>query len=138
MDETSKSIDEPSATHVAIAVVEHENRLIIGRRPAAVPLAGFWEFPGGKVNDAETAAQCAARECLEETGLKIEVLALYTECTHAYEHGRLQIQFFKCRPRNAEQQPRPPYRWVHRRELCRYEFPPANQALLKMLAECSP
>ena len=56
---------------VAIAVVQHEGRFLVGTRPAGVPLAGLAEFPGGKVHAGEMPADAAARECLEESGLTV-------------------------------------------------------------------
>ncbi|MDP6469251.1 MAG: NUDIX domain-containing protein, partial [Pirellulaceae bacterium] len=63
--------DEP--TLIAIAVVEHNGRFLVGMRPVETVLAGFSEFPGGKVEPNEVPAQAAVRECLEETGLEVEV-----------------------------------------------------------------
>ena len=56
-------------TLVAIAVVEHDGCFLVGVRPEGKPLAGFAEFPGGKVDHGETPEQAAIRECREESGL---------------------------------------------------------------------
>jgi 8-oxo-dGTP diphosphatase len=125
-----------AATPIAIAVVEYDERFLIGVRPAGGVLAGQWEFPGGKVRPGETWAQCAARECREESGIEVEVVALYTECEHAYDFGLLHLQFFHCRPLDPAQQPRSPFRWVVRRELSEYQFPAANGQILKRLIGC--
>ena len=53
---------------VAIAVVEHRDRLLIGQRPTGVALAGYWEVPGGKLEPDESPADAAIRECREEYG----------------------------------------------------------------------
>ena len=45
---------------VAVAVVEHASKVLVGRRPAGKPLAGLWEFPGGKVLPGETPEEAAA------------------------------------------------------------------------------
>ena len=66
-------MDETPSTLIAIAVVEHEDRLLVGRRPAGVPLSGYCEFPGGKVKPNESSKEAAVRECLEETGLSVIV-----------------------------------------------------------------
>ena len=58
------------ATPIAIAVVLHNDCVLIGVRPAGATLAGLWEFPGGKIEAGETPNEAAERECLEETGLK--------------------------------------------------------------------
>ena len=55
----------PEPVEIAIAVVEHEGRFLIGLRPPGAPLAGLWEFAGGKLEPGETPQMAAARECLE-------------------------------------------------------------------------
>ncbi|MCA9069030.1 MAG: NUDIX domain-containing protein, partial [Planctomycetaceae bacterium] len=56
-------------TQIGIAIVEHNNCFLIGVRGDDSPLSGLAEFPGGKCQDGETPADCAVRECWEETGL---------------------------------------------------------------------
>ena len=122
-----------SPSRIAIAVVEHDGCYLIGQRPAGVPLAGLWEFPGGKLEGQETAEQAAVRECCEEAGIDVMVCGEYPSAVHTYDHGRVELHFFRCRPRDALQEPSPPYRWVAGSELDRYEFPAANAALLKLI-----
>src|SRR5205823_2933585 len=107
---------------IAIAVVEMDGRFLIGRRAAGAVLAGLWEFPGGKVRPDELPPQAAARECLEETGLRIEVGEPYPQVVHQYEHGRVRLHFFACRPLDPRQLPAEPFRWVTAAELSQYEF----------------
>ena len=120
-------------TRIAIAVVEHYGRYLIGRRPEGVPLAGYWEFPGGKVQAGETAEQAAARECLEETGLEVAVGEPYLAVDHQYAHGKVALEFFACRPLEPEQSPRSPFRWVLAADLGEYQFPEANGGLVAYL-----
>ena len=121
-------------TDIAIAVVEHEGRFLIGQRPDGVALAGLWEFPGGKVEPGESPAVAAMRECAEETGLAIEVLGEYPAHTHAYEHDEVRLHFFRCRAIGDEVAPRAPFIWVERERLRGYEFPRGNDGLLALLA----
>ncbi|HUY88392.1 MAG TPA: (deoxy)nucleoside triphosphate pyrophosphohydrolase [Pirellulales bacterium] len=122
-----------SPTRIAIAVVEHDGRYLIGRRPEGVPLAGLWEFPGGKVQTGETARQAAARECLEESGLEVAVGEAYPAVVHRYSHGQVALEFFACRPLDPRQTPKPPFRWVPADELGQYQFPEANGGLVDYL-----
>lgn len=120
---------------IAIAVVEHEGRLLIGQRPPEVPLAGLWEFPGGKMEPDETAKVAAVRECNEETGLAVEAVGTWLIQEAEYPHGRVRLHFIACRLAESERDaPEPPFRWVSRGQLAEYEFPSGNRELLKMLA----
>jgi 8-oxo-dGTP diphosphatase len=119
-------------TQIAIAVVEHEGRFLIGQRPQGVPLAGLWEFPGGKVEPGESPTEAAVRECLEETGLVVRVVGEYPSHLHEYAHGQVELRFYRCELA-ATGQPKPPYGWVLRSDLKKYEFPAGNRGLLQEL-----
>ena len=121
---------------VAIAVVQENGRFLVGVRPAGVPLAGLAEFPGGKVNADEIPEVAAVRECREETGLIVEVVGKYNSTIHRYEHGLLEIHFFRCRPVAAGSiclPPDSPFRWITAAELATLEFPAANRPLTQQL-----
>ncbi len=57
-----------NAIHVVCGLIEDRGRLLIARRAPGQALAGYWEFPGGKVEPGETAAQALTRELKEELG----------------------------------------------------------------------
>ena len=125
--------ETPAAIEVAIAVVERDGCLLIGQRPAGVPLAGLWEFPGGKVLPGESPAAAAVRECREETGLAVKILRDDAPQTHVYAHGELRLHFFHCQPATPAIEVAAPFRWVPRADLSRYEFPAANRPILRQL-----
>jgi 8-oxo-dGTP diphosphatase len=123
-----------SRQQIAVAVVEREGRYLIGLRPEGAPLAGYWEFPGGKVRVGETPEAAAARECLEETGLVVRVLREYPLVDHTYEHAAVCLHFFACEVVEQAVDSLPArFRWVTCAELSDYKFPPANAALLAQL-----
>ncbi len=76
IQEDPMSAAEPLSPRVeiAIAVVERDGQFLIGLRPEGESLAGYWEFPGGKLDPGEQAADAARRECLEETGLEVRIV----------------------------------------------------------------
>lgn len=118
---------------VAIAVVQHEGRFLVGTRPAGVPLAGMAEFPGGKVQAGESPVEAAARECLEESGLMVEVGGEYFSTVQQYDHGLLEVHFFRCRVVGDKPAPHAPFRWVDAAELASLDFPAANGPLTEIL-----
>ena len=124
-----------SRIEIAIAVVEHAGKYLIGLRPEGVPLAGYWEFPGGKVHAGESPEAAAVRECLEETGLAVRVVRECPPANHEYEQAAVCLHFFACEPleRAALDTLPPRFRWVAESELGDYQFPPANAALLARL-----
>ncbi len=120
-------------TEIAIAVVQRGGEFLIGQRPNGAALAGYWEFPGGKIDPGETAEEAAYRECLEETGLEVCVSGRYPTVDYSYPHGLVRLHFFACTS-VAERRPLPKrFRWVAAAELGAYQFPPANAALLERL-----
>ena len=123
-----------SPTPIAIAVVEYRRKFLIGLRPDGVPLAGYWEFPGGKIKPGETPEQAAARECIEETGLAVHVGAPYPKVVHQYEHSRVAMHFFACEAVNPEQPLPARFRWAPLEQLSEYRFPPANVELIARLS----
>ena len=119
------------AVAVAVAVVRHAGRVLIGQRPADAPLAGMWEFPGGKVRQGESPREAALRECLEETGLAVHIVGIDAQLDHAYKHGRLRLHFLAAEPVDPDALPAAPFRWVPVTELDRYRFPAANAAVFR-------
>jgi mutator protein MutT len=124
-----------SRQEIAIAVVEQDGKVLIGLRPGGAALAGLWEFPGGKVERGETAAEAAVRECREETGLAVRVVGQYPTAAHDYDHARVRLCFFACAPLEQRSPLPKRFRWVAREELTQYEFPPANAELIELLSD---
>ncbi|TWB10097.1 8-oxo-dGTP diphosphatase [Nitrospirillum amazonense] len=95
--ETSGPLPAASAPRpiaAVIAVVSHEGRILLVRR-ANPPDAGFWGFPGGKIEAGETIENAAVRELLEETGVRAAPLRAFT-AVDAFDHdeqGQLRQHF---------------------------------------------
>jgi len=120
---------------IGVAVVEHRGRFLVGVRGEGSPLAGCDEFPGGKCCEGESAAECAVRECAEETGLKVEAVELLLQRQFTYEHGTVDLHFWHCRPVESEPvcDEHRGYQWVEPHELGTLHFPAANEPLIELL-----
>ncbi len=118
---------------IAIAIVEHREHFLVGVRPDDVPLAGLWEFPGGKVQPLETPAEGAVRECQEETGLAVRIVRLLLRQSHQYAHGSVDLHFFTCQLTGDHREPTAPFRWIARSQLASLEFPSGNRTVLNLL-----
>lgn len=118
---------------IAIAVVERDGRYLIGMREEGAALAGYWEFPGGKIDTSESPETAAIRECLEETGLVVHVTGTYPDAIHDYEHARVRLHFMACAVVSQTRELPGRFRWVPAEELHAYRFPPANRELLELV-----
>ena len=91
-------------TSVAIAVVQYQDRFLVGRRSEHLPLGGLWEFPGGKVEPGEELAEGLKREIREELGVEIEVGQPFGVYRHGYTHFKVTLHAFVCRIAAGEPQ----------------------------------
>lgn len=81
---------------VAAAVIERpDGTFLLGRRPPNGIYAGWWEFPGGKVEAGETPHQALVRELQEELGIDVDCAYPWIMREHAYEHAHVRLHFFR-------------------------------------------
>lgn len=82
--------------HVAAGVIYREDGcFLLGRRAPGTFYPGYWEFPGGKVEAGESAAQALCRELDEELGIKVHKLRPWLMREHHYEHAHVRLHFFE-------------------------------------------
>ncbi len=124
---------------VAVALVDADGRVLLARRPAGKPLAGLWEFPGGKVHPDEIPETALTRELAEELGIDVQAscLAPFTFASHAYADFHLLMPLYVCRKWSGIIAPREGQRlaWVRPARLADYEMPPADKPLVAMLRD---
>ena len=127
-----------SVQEIAIAIVRDGEQYLVGSRRADQTLAGYTEFPGGKVHSGETPSDAAIRECLEEAGLQVTPVESLGVVEHEYDHGPQRLSFFLCEANYPTSVPIPPFQWIEQVDLTIEMFPPANAEVLRRLgfAEC--
>lgn len=87
----------PRPVRVAAAVVERDGKLLMTRRPPGGPHGLLWEFPGGKFESGETAAEAAVREVREELAVGARAGETLAIERHRYAHGLdVEIHFVRC------------------------------------------
>ena len=120
---------------IGIAIVEHQQRYLVGIRGPNSPLAGYDEFPGGKCLVNESPSTCAVRECREETGLLVRIDRLLDQQETETSRGLLKLHFFLCHPTDVTQvqEKQAEFRWVSAVQLQELRFPAANLDVVRIL-----
>jgi len=123
----------------AVALVDPDGRVLLARRPPGKPLAGLWEFPGGKVHADETPEAALVRELKEELDVDTAAscLAPFTFASHRYESFHLLMPLYVCRVWDGtvtalEGQE---LAWVYPSRMAGYPMPPADVPLVAMLRD---
>lgn len=123
-------------THILLALVHHQGRYLVARRPVAKHQGGVWEIPGGKREANEDDRVALARELQEETGLELLAARPLLKWHHVYDDRAFIFHCYRCKVFNPhEAQPRESdgIAWVSPSELVTLQFPPANAPLLERL-----
>ena len=121
----------------ACALVDSDGRVLIAERPAGRPMAGLWEFPGGKVEADERPEETLIRELKEELGIIVneDCLAPLTFASHAYADFHLLMPLYVCRRWEGTVAAKEGQRlaWVRPNKLRDYPMPPADVPLIAHL-----
>jgi 8-oxo-dGTP diphosphatase len=124
---------------VACALIDADRRVLIAQRPEGKPMAGLWEFPGGKIEPGERPEQTLIRELNEELGITVAepCLAPLTFASHGYENFHLLMPLYICRrwegmvsAREGQQ-----LAWVRATKLRDYPMPAADLPLIPHLID---
>ena len=113
-------------------------RILIDRRLPEGEMAGFWEFPGGKIEPDEDAIACIKRELREELAIEVEVSDHLITIDHEYETLRVSLIVHHCTHISGEPQTIAcsEIRWVTVEELDHYQLPAANYQIVDALKAC--
>ena len=131
--------DKPALIVPAIALVDADNRILLARRPQGKNFAGFWEFPGGKIEKGETPEDALIREIREELGVetKDSCLAPVSFASHSYEDFHLILLLYICRrwQNTPEALEGGEIKWVRANRLRDHPMPPANGEFIAVLQD---
>ncbi|HXL67828.1 MAG TPA: 8-oxo-dGTP diphosphatase MutT [Xanthobacteraceae bacterium] len=123
----------------ACALIDPDGRVLVTRRPPGKPMAGLWEFPGGKIEPSERPEDSLIRELKEELDIDVQesCLAPLTFASHTYEDFHLLMPLYVCRRWEGTVAAREgqEIKWVRPRQLKDYAMPPADKPLILHLIE---
>ncbi|CNH57732.1 nucleoside triphosphate pyrophosphohydrolase [Yersinia thracica] len=122
--------------HIAVGIIRNaQQEIFVTQRAADSHMAGFWEFPGGKIEQSETPELALKRELLEETGIVVKEAVLLKVLEHTFTDRIVTLHFYMVEMWDGEPFGREgqPMRWVKQSELLVEDFPPANVAIIELL-----
>jgi len=121
----------------ACALVDPDGRVLLAQRPQGKPMAGLWEFPGGKVETGERPEETLIRELEEELGIVVKeaCLAPLTFASHTYPDFHLLMPLYVCRRWDGRVTAKEGQGlvWVRPNRLREYPMPPADVPLVAHL-----
>jgi 8-oxo-dGTP diphosphatase len=130
---------KPLILVAAVALIDADGRVLLAQRPLGKPMAGLWEFPGGKVEPGERPEETLIRELHEELGIVVReaCLAPLTFASHSYDSFDLLMPLYACRRWDGFVQPREgqALKWVRAKDLAAYPMPPADEPLIPVLID---
>lgn len=125
---------------MATAILEHDGKVFIQQRNSQDIWGGLWEFPGGRIEEGETAEDAVVREYMEETGFTVTVCEYVTTVTHYYTRYKVVLQCYLCRLESVVGKDRIPTLtaaqdsvWVEPDQLEGYGFPSGHRKLLEFI-----
>lgn len=121
---------------VVAAILQKEDKILIARKKEGKPLAGYFEFPGGKIEKGETPEESLARELMEEMNIKIDVKEYVGESIYDYGNGKvISLLGYKSEIIDGEIKlsDHDRYEWVTLEEINNYKIAPADIPLIDKL-----
>jgi 8-oxo-dGTP diphosphatase len=118
---------------VTAGIIWKDGKILITQRKKDDPtIPSFWEFPGGKIEEAETAEECLARELKEELDIKVIVKDQILVNEHEYPTKIIRLHFFNVDYYEGELKlnDHDDAKWIAKEEIKEYEFAPADIPVL--------
>jgi 8-oxo-dGTP diphosphatase len=127
----------PVVPIVCVALIDSAGKVLLQRRPAGRPMAGLWEFPGGKIAAGESPEAALCRELHEELAVHVAELDIeaFAFASHRYDVFHILLLLYLCRQWRGEPAPREGQTldWVEPSRLGDYPMPEADRPLIARL-----
>lgn len=128
-------VAEASMKRVTAAIIRRGATVLLARRQPGQKLAGYWEFPGGKVEEGESLVACLQREIVEELGVQVEIGAVVATSDYVYAHGAIRLVAMETTILGGEPHPtvHDQLIWVPVGQLLHYRLAPADIPIAEAL-----
>jgi len=122
---------------VTAAIIITDQKALLTRRGPSEKLAGYWEFPGGKVEVGESLADCLRRELHEELGVDADIGDVMAESEYRYDHGSFLLvgMYASLFSNDLKLTVHDKAEWVPVDDLLSYKLAPADIQLAKHLQD---
>ncbi|HXU93785.1 MAG TPA: Nudix family hydrolase [Gallionella sp.] len=133
----NKPTENTKIVEVSAAVLQKpDGSFLLAQRPSDKIWAGYWEFPGGKVEPGETAHHALVRELREELGIEVQTAYPWLTRVFTYPHATVRLNFFRVTEWAGELHPHEgqQFAWQHPPEVQVDPILPANAPILRALA----
>lgn len=122
---------------VTAAIIEKDGLYLAARRRKGLHLAGFWEFPGGKLEQGERPEACLQRELYEELGIQAEICRLIGESVYEYPEKKIRLLGFLTRHTGGSffLTDHDEIRWLPPDKLSALQWAPADIPLVELLQQ---
>jgi 8-oxo-dGTP diphosphatase len=124
---------------VACALINEYGKILINERPMGKDYAGYWEFPGGKVDEGETPEEAIIRELKEEINIDVtgSCLAPLSFTEKQYDNYYVVVLLYVCRRWDGHIMPMEEQElaWVNPKEIDNFNLLPADKSFFASLRE---
>ena len=122
---------------VVCAIIIKDDKVFICRRSANKSLAGYWEFPGGKVESGEKEKDSLTRELMEELQMKVTVGSHFKTVIHDYENITIKLISYKCVIQEADfvMTDHDKFDWIEPKKLLEFNLAPADIPIAEELTK---
>ncbi len=127
------NVSKKPTIDVTAAIIINEGKFLICQRPKNKSCGLLWEFPGGKIEPGETAAECIIRECNEELGVNLESVKHYCDIVYEYEDRIVKLSFHTASIKNKRSiiiKEHNAINWITASDINEYKLCPADQKMI--------
>lgn len=123
--------------NVVAAAIEKDGLIFCAQRPEGKSLGGFWEFPGGKLENGETPEEALIREIKEEFDSEIEVISFLNEASYEYDFGIVTMKTYLSKLVSGELKllEHQDSKWLPIEELSELEWAPVDIPAVECLKQ---